>query len=85
MTVSNLRNNSASQILKKNNSNRSFYPRVQNFTEIIFTKEELKLLHLGFHYIIEKPLTTYFGGPVIEAENAIKLLDDKYNKEDIKN
>jgi len=34
--------------------------------------------------IIVKPLTTYFASPVIEAENAIKLLDAKYNNEDIK-
>jgi hypothetical protein len=77
MTVSNLSKNSASQIFKKKKQQRrpQFYPRVQNLTEIKFTKEELKVLYLGFHCSIEKPLTTYFASPVIEVENVVKLLD----------
>jgi hypothetical protein len=82
LTVSNLSNNSASQIKKKQRP--PFYPRVQNLTEIGFTKEELKLLYLGFLYNIEKPPTIYFASPVTEPENAIKVLEAKYNNEDIK-
>jgi hypothetical protein len=61
-----------------------FYHRVQNLTDVKFTKEELKVLYLGFHYSIYKPLTTFFASPIIEAENTIELLDAKYENEDIK-
>ena len=50
----------------------------RNLTEIKFTKEEAKLLNLGFQFNIEKPLTTHSTNLIIEDDNAIKLLDTKF-------
>ena len=55
-----------------------FYPRVKNLTEIKLTKEEMKLLNLGFQYSIETPLTTYSTNHIMETKNVIKLLDTKW-------
>jgi hypothetical protein len=56
---------------------QQFYPRVQNVTDIKFTKEETKLLNLAFEYGSEKQLAAYFTNLVTETQNAIKLLDAK--------
>jgi hypothetical protein len=52
-------------------------PFNRNLTQIKLTKEEMKLLNLGFQYNIEKLLTTYSTNLIIEYDNATKLLDTK--------
>jgi hypothetical protein len=52
-----------------------FYERVNNLSQLNFTKEELNILNYGFQYSIENSITASLLNIAIETENAIKLLD----------
>ena len=54
-----------------------FYHRVENFTNIKFMTEEMKILNNGPQYSIEKLILSYLPTLVIETERAIRLLDVK--------
>jgi hypothetical protein len=53
------------------------YPRTINLTNIHFTPEEQKLLHLGLQYSLQKPTAASWTNLVIETESAIRPLGDK--------
>ena len=42
-----------------NKLRQEFYPRVENLTNINFTKGEMEILKYGGQYTIEKPITSY--------------------------
>jgi hypothetical protein len=42
--------------VRMNGEKQQFYPRVENLTNIKFTKEKMKLLNYGTQYNMEKPI-----------------------------
>jgi hypothetical protein len=63
---------------QRNNQTQEFHSRTVNLTNITFTKEEQETLNLGLQHSIEKPMKTYWMNTITETENAIKLLDSKF-------
>jgi len=51
--------------------------RTVNLTDIIFTKEELKLLDMGLQYNIQQTNKTNWTNLVIETEQAIRLMEPR--------
>ena len=55
----------------------TFHSRLVNLTNIIFTKEQINSLNLGFNYGIEKEPKHYINKLITDTENAIRHLDLK--------
>ena len=55
-------------------NNTTFYPRVENKTDIPLTKEELDLLNKGLKYNLDHKHRHWINNLALEAENAVTLL-----------
>jgi hypothetical protein len=56
-------------------TSKSFYTRINNFSNTSFSNEETKILELGLNCAIERSTKTFLQDLIIDTDNAIKQLD----------